>query len=246
MKHLVNLGRFKVLVDTFNTGLELEVLEELFCSSGDSEEDENVFEVLVDDFLSRLTKFDISKLSKIEKIILVWKIRELTIGDDINIVYKCPSCGCPCQQTISVEDLCHTGEEVDKNTFYKKLISEEELERLSENDFLGIEDIEDLDFDLYNELISEPKKFFIVYNNKTILNCSKCKFKSFDNLLTFKGCLKFISEDKFDKLVEWINVLVYYGNFTRQDILNMSPIQRMLEINLFKKIKAKEQDSNGF
>ena len=79
-----------------------------------------------------------------------------------------------------------------------------------------------------------------------VLNCSKCKTKSFDNLLTFKGCLKFISEDKFDKLVEWINVLVYYGNFTRQDILNMSPIQRMLEINLFKKIKAKEQDSNGF
>lgn len=243
MKHLVNLGRFKVLVDTFNTGLELEVLEELFCSS--ETEDENIFEVLVDDFLSRLTKFDISKLSKIEKIILVWKIRELTLGDDINIVYKCPSCGCPCQQTISVEDLCCTGEEVDRNTFYKKLISKEELERLSENDFSDI-DIEDLDFDLYSELISDPKKFFIVYNNKVVLNCSKCKTKSFDNLLTFKGCLKFISEDKFDKLVEWINVLVYYGNFTRQDILNMSPIQRMLEINLFKKIKAKEQDSNGF
>ena len=103
-----------------------------------------------------------------------------------------------------------------------------------------------MDFDLYNELISDPKKFFIVYNNKAILKCSKCHAKSFDNLLTFKGCLKFISEDKFDKLVEWINVLVYYGNFTRQDILNMSPIQRMLEINLFKKIKAKEQDSNGF
>ena len=50
----------------------------------------------------------------------------------------------------------------------------------------------------------------------------------------------------FFYLIKWINVLVYYGNFTRQDILNMSPIQRMLEINLFKKIKAKEQDSNGF
>ena len=30
-------------------------------------------------------------------------------------------------------------------------------------------DIEDMDFDLYNELISDPKKFFIVYNNKAIL-----------------------------------------------------------------------------
>lgn len=237
MKHKVQLGSHVIYINTYTTELELNVLEEIWCESSDTQDksDEH-FETLVIDFLQHLTDFNVLTLSKIERVLLVWKIRALTIGDEISIVFKCPECKRVSQNIISVDSLCLYGDLVSRNTFTSNLISRKQLNELRIEDL----DIEDLDIEDFNELQKNPERFFNVYETKTELECSSCGYKVYDNLLTYKNCLKFISEESFMSLTEWLNVLVYYGHLTREDVLKMSPIQRMLEIKYFKKIKEKE------
>ena len=81
--------------------------------------------------------------------------------------------------------------------------------------------------------------YHIIYNNNFLFNCQYCEKENFTNLLTFKNALSFLSEDNFYTLTEWIHTLMYYDNCSRSDILEMSPVQRMLEINYFKETKKK-------
>lgn len=240
MKHKVQLGSHVIYINTYTTELELSILEEIWCESSDGQDKaDDHFETLVVDFLEHLTDFNVLELSKIERILLVWKIRALTIGDEISIVFKCPECKRVSQSIISVDSLCLYGDLVSKNFFKDNLISKDQLINLRIEDL----DIEDLDLEDFNVLQRNPERFFNVYETKTELKCSNCEYKVYDNLLTYENCLKFISEESFMSLTEWLNVLVYYGHLTRADILRMSPIQRMLEIKYFKKNKEKENSN---
>ena len=241
MKHLVTLGKHSILVETYKTDLELSILEELMCSSsGKQEDNDSDYKTLVEDFLTQLTDYNIALLTKMEKILLVWKIRALTIGDDVSVVFKCPHCGRTSQTVFSVSDLCYFGPKTYLNNFEENLISERKLEEIS--DSIKIEDLEDLDYCDYLELKRNPRDFFNVYKDRTPLICSSCKKQVFGNYLTYKQCLTYLSEDSFLSLSQWLNVLVYYGHLTRSDVLKMSPVQRMLEIKFFKDIKKKENE----
>lgn len=243
MKHLVILGDHRILISTYNTELELSVLEEMWCENADDvHHEDDYFESFADEFLQTLTDYNIKKLTKIEKVLLIWKIRSLTIGDDINIVFKCPKCSRVIQKTISVDDICAYGEYAHLNIFEKNLISKQQLEDFDINDY----DFEDMDYDEYLNISENTEQYFNVYNERIELKCSKCGNTVYDNLLTYKGCLRFISEDSFLSLTEWLNVLVYYGHLTRSDILKMSPIQRMLQIKYFKSIKEQENQNNVY
>lgn len=241
MKHLVTLGKHSILAETYKTELELSVLEELMCAPSEKQDsNDNDYKTLVEDFLSRLTDYNIASLTKMEKILLVWKIRALTIGDDVTVVFKCPYCGKTSQSTFSVSDLCYFGTKTYLNNFEENLIPEGKLEEIV--DSIKIEDLEDLDYDDYLELKRNPRDFFNVYREKTPLTCSGCRKQVFGNYLTYKQCLTYLSEDSFLSLSQWLNVLVYYGHLTRSDVLKMSPVQRMLEIKFFKDIKKKENE----
>jgi len=245
MKHLVTLGKHSILVETYRTELELEILEELMCSTSESQdEDDNDYRTLVEDFLGKLTDYPIQNLTKIEKILLVWKIRALTIGDDVNVIFKCPHCGRTSQSLFSVNDLCYFGSKTYLNNFKDNLVSERKLPEIAEQ--IQIEDLGDLDYDDFLDLKRNPEEFFNVYRDKTSLKCSECKKEVFGNYLTYKQCLTYLSEDSFLSLAQWLNVLVYYGHLTRSDVLKMTPVQRMLEIKFFKDIKKKENDSQNF
>ena len=241
MKHLVTLGNHSILVETYKTELELNILEELMCASSEKQDDDdNDYKTLVDDFLAHLTDYDTGSLTKMEKILLVWKIRALTIGDDVTVVFKCPHCGKTTQATFSVSDLCYFGTKTHLNTFKENLVSDAKLEEIVEG--VDIADLEDLDYDDYIEFKRNPQEFFNVYHERTVLRCSDCKKEVYGNYLSYKQCLSYLSEDSFLSLSQWLNVLVYYGHLTRADILKMSPVQRMLEIKFFKDIKKKENE----
>ena len=238
MEHLrrpVKLGLKVIEVQPYDTETELNVLEYLAVDDMDeSDRDDDYYETLVLDFLERLTSYDVRSLSKIERILLVWKIREITIGDEVDVVYKCPGCGRVQQDSISAKDLCQYAES-------DKFISSEDFQSLS----LNPADYADMDYDEFLNYQNNLSDYYNIYNNKIPLECKNCKHTGINNLLTYKNCMKFLSEDSFISLTEWLNVLVYYGHHIRSDVLKMTPMQRMLEIKYFKKIKDSENKQNG-
>lgn len=240
MKHTVQIGKHSVQFKTYKTDLELEVLEEL-CFSSNQDNDDN-YEYLVNDFLSRLCEYNIEKLSKIEKILLVWNIRALTLGDEFTVLYECPFCKRMTSSVVSIDNLCKFGYLTKYNPF-DSTISELDFKKLNIDFNSNL--LEDLDFDIFAKFCSNSEDFFNIYCEKTELECAYCKKIAYDNYLTYKNCMKFLSEDNFQSLTRWINDLVYYGHFNRSDILDMTPIQRHLHIEYFKQIKKKENGSEG-
>ena len=233
MKHVLSLGNHIVRFKTYDTGTELDVLEELCCSEDTQDSDDSYYSAAVDDFLERLCDSDITGFSKTEKILLVWYIRSCTIGDDINVVFRCPKCGRMQQSCVAVSDLCSFGPRMSENPLYN--IAKEKVE----TDFKRPE-MQDLDYDTYLDFRACPEDFYAIFHEAVYFECSECGAKIHDNYLTYRNCLKFLSEDSFQSLTEWVNTLVYYGHYTRSDVLKMSPVQRMLTIEYFKKIKKKE------
>ena len=61
--------------------------------------------------------------------------------------------------------------------------------------------------------------------------------------------LEFISEENFGSLSKYIHLLVYYGHLTRSDILEMTPLERIFELNLLqetqKEITKNREKQNG-
>lgn len=224
------LGNKTLLVKPYTTELELDVLETL--KFNDFEEED--LEPLVDYFLEKTVK-KVPNLSKLEKILTIWFIRMITIGDEISIVFKCKNCGKTQNKVINLSDF------INIPTLYSedvkpKILSENEFALLNKDDELD----EDMDIETYQNI--NLFDYYFIYKEKIMFNCGYCNFESFTNLITYKSCLSFLSEESFESLTSWLHILVYSDNLTRSDILNMTPIERMIEISYFKE-QTKENEN---
>lgn len=222
----------KVLfVRQYNTKLELEILETLKFN----ELTEDELECIADEFLDYCLKKH-CKLSKIEKILTIWYIRSITLGDEISVIYKCPNCGKTQNTVINLND--YLSFPTKKSEYIKsKILSDTEFLKLKKENILP----DDLDIDVFESL--NVFDYFSIYNEKINLKCDKCNSETFSELFTFKQCLSFLSEDSLESLTSWIHILVYSDHHTRSDILNMTPLERMIEINYFKEQCEKENEN---
>lgn len=225
-----NLGTKTLLVKPYNTELELKILETLKFN----EFEENEFEPMVDELLEKCVK-KLPNLSKIEKILTVWYIRSITLGDEISILFKCPKCGKTQNIILNLENILSL--QKNKSDFIEpKIYSDEEFNKIKKEDLLS----EDLDIESFEEI--NIFDYFSIYNEKTLINCLNCDYSFYTELFTFKQCLSFLSEDSLESLTSWLHILVYSDNLTRSDVLNMTPLERMIEINYFNEQCKKENE----
>lgn len=231
MYRYLKLGSKTLLVKPYTTDTELKVLEVIKLNEFKHDDD---YEPIVDCVLERCLKI-VPNLTKIEKIITVWYLRLITLGDEISLNTRCTNCNKAQNKIISVLDL------FSEPSKYSEEIKPKLVSSLEFSDVLESLVDPELDIDCFDE--TNLLDYFFVYNNELDLNCDSCKSTIRINLLTFKECLNFLSEESLESLTTWLHILVYSDNLSRQDVLSMTPVERMLEINYFK--EQNKRDNNG-
>lgn len=169
-------------------------------------------------------------LSNNEKIALLYKFREISIGSEIPIKFKCPHCEIPNELTISIEKLIENSNI--KNDYvidqYKTLTRENFQE------FLNI-DVDELEFDEYDIIFKEVKESITKFNFLRPCNCLGCKRVNYIDIS--KNVIEHLSEDSLIGLYQNYSDLVFFGKYTKQDIDSLYPFERSIVIGLLNKTR---------
>lgn len=230
MKSILHLNGKTFKIESYKTEDELDCLGFLYIHDDLSEEDVDSF---IDEFLVK-NDIDINGLTDIEKIILLLKIREISIGDEIKVKYKCLHCGRPAEAVININNMIKLAKI--HNGKIKGIFEEEYADILQLEDIVSPSDMEDMDLDLYEDVKNNISKYIDTYNFIQKCPCEYCgKENQFD--FNKRLIINFISDESFDSLSRLLHILVYNGRQTRGDLMQMTPLQRILEYGLLEETK---------
>ena len=175
-------------------------------------------------------KFD--DLSEDEMKVILYRYREISIGDEIDIRFKCDECGQVNDSKICTDNLVKKSERNDPEI--KKILKPFKEDHMQ--DYVDI-DVDELDIVEYEEL-----KRKIIANQDVIsfiktANCMKCGAKKSFDIGNPKYIVEIMSEDSLMSLYKAYNFLNFFGDYTKTDIDNMYPFERNIFIGLLKKTK---------
>ena len=237
MKNIIHLNGKQYSIKPFLTKDELDVLEFLFTNDNLSY---NEYVSVLDEFLEKQNiNTDIPVL---EKICLLLKVREITIGNEINVKATCSKCKKPFDNKIFINKIISTAKMHDENIH--ALVNLNNIDNLKLEDIAPEEYIDNLDYDEYLNISANIKNYVDTYNFKYMLKCSYCSEKT-EIILTLDKIISFISEEDFGSLSKIIHLLCYYEHLSRSDVLNMTPIQRVLELNYLQETQKNIADTKN-
>lgn len=221
----VEVNSKKFLISPYNTKREKDIL--LMSSFGIF----NVNEVL------RLLDVDIeiiNSLSLNEKKCLLYKFRETSVGDEIEIKFKCTNCAKTSEGVLETTNFDKQSLLNDDDILkIDKEVTEENLKDFLKNDI----DILELDLDEYFNLIQRVKDNQTVFNFIKSCKCLNCKTDNFFDIGDEKYIIEHLSENNLHSLYKTYNNMIMFGNMSKQDIDSMYPFERTIFIGLINKTK---------
>lgn len=225
-KYPVNLNGKRLLIQPYNTEKEKDLL---IMSS---------FEVYDIDEILRVLEVDsdaILNLSENEKKVLLYKFREISVGDEINVKYKCTECKSPNDAVLSCSDLILIPDNFNPDIKILDL----EVNDDTIYDFLNIskDEIDNLDVDEYEKLIEEVKQNQVKYNFVRKSNCIKCKSENSFYIGDVKYIIESLSEDTLMSIYRTYNDMCMFGNYNKRDIDSLYPFERTILIGLINKTR---------
>lgn len=225
-KYPVDLNGKRILIQPYNTEKEKDLL---IMSS---------FEVYELDEILRVLEVDsdiIQNLSENEKKILLYKFREISVGDEINVKYKCTSCKSPNDAVLSCSDLVEAPEKLNPEI----KILDIEVNDSTIYDFLykSKDEIDDLDIDEYEKLIELVKLNQVKYNFVKKCTCIKCKTENSFYIGDIKYIIESLSEDTLMSIYRTYNDMCMFGNYNKRDIDSLYPFERTILIGLINKTR---------
>lgn len=245
MKTNLYLNGKKYEIESYKTRDELEYLEYLFIHADINEDDANSF---LDSFLLKNGIKNINELSNIEKLILMLKIREISIGDELKIKFKCSHCNKPSESVINLGNMIKLAETRLKNVH--GLFNVYDANNVKIEDIVDDKIINELDIDEYDNIKNNISKYIDTYNFTQSCKCEYCRKENVFDLSGKKLLFSFLSDENFESLSRLLHILVYSGRLTREDVLNMTPLQRIFEYGLLEEtrqeIERKKQEQRGF
>lgn len=225
-KYPVNLNGKRILIQPYNTEKEKDLL---IMSS---------FEVYELDEILRVLEVDsdiIHSLSENEKKILLYKFREISVGDEITVKYKCTSCKSHNDAVLSCSDLIQSPEEL--NPEIKILDIEVNDENIYDFLYKSPEEIDNLDIDEYENLIELIKLNQVKYNFVKKCTCMKCKQENSFYIGDIKYIIESLSEDTLMSIYRTYNDMCMFGNYNKRDIDSLYPFERTILIGLINKTR---------
>lgn len=226
-------------LETYRTYQEKEAI---ICSMGEVNE-ESLDKILC---IFKFPKKEIKNLSLDEKLAILYKYREISIGEKLDLTYTCKKCGRVEPFTIDA-----TIVEEPIGNEYKKYFKDQ-YRNVNDENFESFLDpsvnVDDLDLDFYQVLKNEVKNNVCSFNFIKTINCPVCKTENFINLRNISFCVKSLTEDSVSNFFQTYNDLVYYGHYSKLDIDSMYPYERKILKDLLSRtieeINKKRQEQN--
>lgn len=225
-KYPVKLNNKKFLIEPYNTEKEKDLL---IMSSFEIYDVDEILRVL------GVSTDIISTLTFNEKKVLLYKFREISVGDEIYVKYKCSHCKHPNESNISCSDLIEESTRADEDV---KLL---DYEVTDDNlvDFLNIsqQEIDEMDIDKYEETIQRVKDNQVKYNFIKSAKCIKCQQDTLIHIGDIKYIIESLSEDTLMSIYRTYNDMCMFGNYNKRDIDSLYPFERTILIGLINKTR---------
>jgi len=174
----------------------------------------------------------IETLTTNEKKALLYRFREISIGDEINTKFECIHCKKANEAPVNISNIIESA-----NIKNEHIIDcFKELTHDNFQDFVDI-NLEELDVDEYEDLYEETYNSITKFNFRKEIRCNLCGESNYTDISAPKFIIDNMSEDSVMSLYQTYNDLNYYGNYTKQDIDTLLPFERFILISLLNKSK---------
>lgn len=209
----------------YTTEQEKDIL--LYTSLNEDYTFDNILEALQNNI-----EGDVTNLTDNEKIVLLFSLRSISIGEEIELKFKCNSCKTPNIQVINVSDL------IQDNVITKDYIHNA-FEELTEDNLHKFVDLalDDLELDDYEEVYEEVKKSVVAFNLTHKKYCHKCRTEHLFNIKNKKYVVENLSEDSLMSLFQTTADLVFFGKYTKEAVDKMIPFERSIYIGILNKTR---------
>lgn len=228
MKKLIKYSDRILELKTFNINTD----RDLILYSG--EENKNIDELLyiVSDYYK--CNIDNDKLTEDEKYFILYKLRELSVSNEIEIITTCPHCGYKNNREISTNNILKPGT-IDHPKL-RNIISDDD------NDY--ILDLDSLELDEYDELLEYIETHKTTFNLTQNVNCFQCEKEFTVNLKNLDLLASVMSSAGTNVLgfYDSITTLVFSGKFDFNGILNMYPYEKDIYIARVNTIIEKQNE----
>ena len=180
-----------------------------------------------------------SKLSHDEKVILLYKYREVSVDEKFAIQCVCPACGMPIETEINITNIVNNAEL--KSEFVRDLKRLPENEEDFQNNFLI--NYEDLDIDTYENIYENISKYQTTINFIRKFKCLSCSHESYINLNSNKTVISSLSESTIESIYNFYENLIFTGKWSKKDIDSLLPFERVIFSSLYNESVEKHNEA---
>ena len=180
-----------------------------------------------------------SKLSHDEKVILLYKYREVSVDEKFAIQCVCPSCGMPIETEVSITNIVNKAEL--KSDFVRDLKRLPENEEDFQNNFLI--NYEDLDIDTYENIYENISKYQTTNNFIRKFKCLSCSHELYINLNSNKMVISSLSESSIESIYNFYENLIFTGKWSKKDIDSLLPFERVIFSSLYNESVKKHNEA---
>lgn len=169
-------------------------------------------------------------LTKAEKISILYKLREISIGDEIDVKYACGGCKRTIETSISVSDIIENREIRDYKGFKLKEVFSNDINKYVQNI-----NADELDIDVYDDLADYIEQNKVKFSFEVPSMCPLCNHINNVNIEDTKFIIDNLSEDVIATFYKSCADMIFHGNYSKESIDNMYPFERNIFIGLLNK-----------
>lgn len=182
--------------------------------------------------LSSNIKGNLDDLSEEEQITLLYKLRSISIGEEINLKFKCNECKLANEQYLNVSEIV-TSSNIKNNLIIDKFttVTDDNFQ-----DFVTC-NVDELDIEVYEELFKEVQDSVTKFNLEHTKFCQHCNVEHKFDITNKTYVVENMSEDSLMSLYQTIGDMVFFGHYSKHDIDGMLPFERSIFVGILNKTR---------
>lgn len=213
-----------IYVEPYNTVQEKELL--LFNEVAGKPDIDGVMDILKNNISG-----DIENLTHNEKIAVLYKLRSLSIGEEINIKFPCKECKAPNECGLNISEIVVPGIDTYEIKDQFKEVTEDNLQ-----EFVDV-DVDELDLQEFDDLMLKVKQNVTSFSLLKESTCMVCNHVHHFDISGDEYVVNSLSEDTIMSLYQTTADLVFFGKYTKLDVDSMLPFERTLFVGLLNKTR---------
>ena len=178
-----------------------------------------------------------NKLTHDEKVVLLYKFREISVDEKYSIKAVCPKCGIPIETEISITGLVKVP---------TKTGNVRDLKRLPENEDDFIKNFlidSNVSLEEYEDLFEHVSEYQTTLNFIKSFKCLSCGNEVKINLNSNKTVIESLSENSVQSIYNFYENMIFTGKWSKSDIDSLYPFERIIFRALYEESVKKYNES---